>query len=82
MSSMVDKASVAFGDEVKVYIGAIEQTFKRRCPKHKDSLQKDKLKSATSLSKHVWDTKKRKADHTITWDICTTMRPIPVRNQN
>ena len=41
MSSMIYKASVAVGDEVKVYIGATEQTFKRRYPKHKDSLQKE-----------------------------------------
>ena len=74
-SAVIYKATVRAEDEAKFYIGATEQTFKKRYPKHKDSIEKEKHKSSTSLSKHVWEKKKNGTDFTIKWEILKECLP-------
>jgi len=74
-SAVIYKATVRAEDEAKFYIGATEQTFKKRYPKHKDSIEKEKHKSSTSLSKHVWERKKNGTDFTIKWEILKECLP-------
>ena len=74
-SAIIYKATVSGEEEEKTYIGGTEQTFKKRFPKHKDSIEKEKYKSATSLSKYVWDLKNRGSNFSIKWDIVKESTP-------
>ena len=68
-SAIIYKATVTTNQDEKFYIGATEQSFKKRYPKHKDSLAKKKLSGATSLSKYVWEKKDAKIEYTIKYEI-------------
>jgi len=68
-SALIYKATVKSKAETKHYIGATEQTFKKRYPKHKDALEKRKSKSATSLSTYVWSLRDKGEDPSIQWEI-------------
>ena len=68
-AAIIYRATVSTGEEEKTYIGATEQTFKKRFLKHKDSILKESLKSATSLSKYVWELKKKGSSFSIKWSI-------------
>ena len=74
-SSVIYKATVSSENEEKFYIGATEQTFKKRFPKHKDALEKKNAKSATSLSTYVWRLKDKGETPTIKWEILKKCRP-------
>ena len=50
------------------YIGLTSTTFKARLGTHKNSF-KDPEANQTSLSNHIWDLKKRKIEHSISWKL-------------
>lgn len=68
-SSIVYKATVTTSRDTRFYIGATEQSFKKRYATHKESLLKRSAASATSLSKFVWDLKDNSTDYSIKWSI-------------
>ena len=74
-SAIIYKATVSSQTEVKYYIGATEQTFKKRYPKHKDAIEKKSSQSATSLSSYVWSLKDKGEVPTIKWEIVKQCRP-------
>ena len=53
-SAVIYKATVSSKDAEKFYIGATEQTFKKRYSKHKEAINKKNPKSAKSLSIYIW----------------------------
>ena len=67
--AIIYKATVTTSESSKFYIGATEQTFKKRFPKHKDSFAKRKFSTATSLSKYIWDIKDKGLDYSLKWEI-------------
>ena len=52
-SAIIYKATVSSSEAEKFYIGATEQTFKMRYPKHKEAINKKNSKAATSLSTYI-----------------------------
>ena len=68
-SALIYKATVSSQVGTKHYIGATEQTFKKRYPKHKEALTKRNSKAATSLSTYVWSLKDKGEDPVIRWEI-------------
>ena len=55
--------------EEKFYIGSTEQTFKKRYPKHKESINNKSSKSATTLSTYIWSLKDKGEDPQIKWEV-------------
>ena len=74
-SAIIYKATVTSQSEEKHYIGATEQTFKKRYPKHKESLENEHSKEHTSLSSYVWSLKKKSEDPTVKWEIIKQCSP-------
>ena len=74
-SAIIYKATVSSSQGNKFYIGATEQTFKKRYPKHKSSFEKKKESNATSLSKYIWTLKDSQIEHTISWEIVKRSTP-------
>ena len=74
-SSVIYKATVSSENEERHYIGATEQTFKKRYPNHKDAITKKSAKTATSLSTYVWRLKDAGEAPTIKWKIMKKCRP-------
>ena len=74
-SSVIYKATVSSENEERHYIGATEQTFKKRYPNHKDAITKKSGKTATSLSTYVWRLKDAGEIPTIKWEIMRKCRP-------
>ena len=68
-SALIYKATISSQVETKHYIGATEQTFKKRYPKHKEALAKRNSKAVTSLSTYVWSLKDKGEDPVIKWEI-------------
>ena len=68
-SAMTYKATVSSKDVQKFYIGATEQTFKKRYPKHKEAINKKNSSASTSLSTYIWSLKDKGEDPKIKWDI-------------
>ena len=73
--SIIYKATVKTTEGDKFYIGATEQTFKKRFPKHKDSFEKKKFASATTLSKYIWEIKEKELAYSIKWDVIKRCPP-------
>ena len=59
----------------RTYIGLTSTTFKARLGVHKNSF-KDPEANQTSLSKHIWDLKKKNIDYTVTWKLIDRARPF------
>ena len=74
-SAIIYRATVSSQSDVKHYIGATEQTFKRRYPKHKDALLKKDSQESTSLSAYVWSLKDKKEDPSVKWEIIKQCTP-------
>ena len=75
MSAMIYKATVSSSAETKHYIGATEQTFKKRYPKHKEALSRRNSKSVTTLSTYVWSLKDKGDDPIVRWEIMKRCTP-------
>ena len=56
-------------ENTETYIGLTENTFKMRYANHKASFTHRAKKSATELSKHIWDLKDRNIEYNISWNI-------------
>ena len=74
-SAIIYKATVSSKDEEKFYIGATEQTFKKRYPKHKEAIAQKTSKSATTLSTYIWSLKDKGEDPSIKWEIIKKCQP-------
>ncbi len=74
-SVIIYKATVSSEVESKFYIGATEQTFKKRYPKHKDALLKKESKESTSLSTYVLNLRDLNQDLTIKWELIRQYMP-------
>jgi hypothetical protein len=77
-ASIIYKAEVKVTNEptnTKAYIGLTELTFKKRYYNHVQSFKKEAKKHSTELSRYVWQLKKKKKPHTISWSIVTKARP-------
>ena len=75
--AIVYKATVTTDQCEKFYIGATEQTFKKRYPKHKTSIERASESNATSLSKYVWTLKVKNTDFSVKWEILK--RSVPYK---
>ena len=74
-SAIVYKATVSCNNEEKFYIGSTEQTFKKRYPKHKESINNKSSKSATTLSTYIWSLKDKGEDPQIKWEVLKKCQP-------
>ena len=74
-SAIIYKATVSSSEAEKFYIGATEQTFKKRYPKHKEAINKKNSKAATSLSTYIWSLKDKGEEPTVKWEIVKKCRP-------
>ena len=72
---MIYKDTVSSKDEEKFYLGATEQTFKRRYPKHKGAINKKNSNASTSLSTYVcvWSLTDKGEDPKIKWEISSAI---------
>ena len=68
-SGVIYQATVTSDKKVETYIGLTEKEFKTRHANHKQSFIKENLRSATELSKYIWELKDRKIDYSIKWKI-------------
>ena len=73
--AIIYRATVSSGEGDRFYVGATEQTFKKRYPKHKEALAKKNSKNATSLSNYVWSLRERGITPTVRWEILKKCRP-------
>ena len=74
-SSIIYKATISSTEADKHYFGATETSFKKRFANHKESFAKESKSSATTLSKHVWDLKRKGMPHSIKWEIVKRCGP-------
>ena len=69
-NSMVYKAEVNAENGTKAeYVGASASTFKERYGNHISSFNHDRYQNNTSLSKYVWDLKRKKMEFSVKWSI-------------
>ena len=71
--TVIYKAEIEIGNQVKNYIGCTEGEFKTRYNGHTDSFRNEKKKSSTTLSSIVWDNKKNPCPK-IQWSIVKKTR--------
>ena len=76
-AAIIYKATVSSDQGEKFYIGATEDSFKKRFGNHKQSFKKHKRKSETCLSKYVWELKEKNIAHKIKWEIIK--KSVPYR---
>ena len=74
-SGVIYQAEVTSENRKETYIGLTATEFKKRYSNHKTSFNDEKKKSATELSKHIWDLKNAKKDFSIKWRIITKANP-------
>ena len=74
-SAVIYKATVSSKDAEKFYIGATEQTFKKRYSKHKEAIDKKNPKAATSLSTYIWSLKDKGENPTVKWEVVKKCQP-------
>ena len=71
-------------DEVKVYTGLTDNTFKERFSGHKYSFMHTAQRDSTALSQHVWQLKDRgkvmERDFNIKWKILKKVQIIQLRD--
>jgi len=72
---IIYKATVQSTEGERYYIGVSEQEFKKRYYNHKSSFENSKNKSATTLSKYIWNIKDRRTPSTIKWNILKKCSP-------
>ena len=71
---IIYEATIKSNSEMKKYVGLNEGSFKRRLYGHRQSFRNNNLKTATELSKHIWDLKDRKEEFEISWKIIDKAR--------
>ena len=64
------------------FIGHTENDFKSRSRNHKSSFNNHNHKSATALSKKVWELKENGIDYNITWSIFEMSKARPTRRDH
>ena len=74
--SVVYKAHVETNDETRTYIGLTGNEFKKRWYRHKESLNKERYKDDTELSKHIWKLKENNITYNLKWDIMKKVKKI------
>jgi hypothetical protein len=69
--SIIYQATVTASNSTtpQTYIGLTENTFKTRYTNHKASFNNYSKRSATELSKYIWDLKGKNITHNITWKV-------------
>ena len=66
---IIYEATIKSNSDEKKYVGLTEGSFKRRLYGHKQSFRNNNLRTATELSKHIWDLKDRQEEFEISWKI-------------
>jgi hypothetical protein len=74
-AAVIYKATVCSKNDEKFYIGATEQTFKKRYPKHKQAIDQRTSKSATTLSTYIWSLKDNGETPNVKWEIMKKCQP-------
>ena len=69
------RADVTSGNNTRHYIGAAATEFKTRWNNHKSSFKYQQYKSATELSKHIWQLKDENKPFDIKWRIIKKLKP-------
>ena len=74
---LIYQATVTRKDNMKheTYVGLTENTFKTRYSNHISSFTNPKHKSATELSKYIWNLKESIIQYSIKWKIIKRCRP-------
>ena len=67
--NIIYSATVKTTQGNETYTGLTETEFKTRLANHKQSFQKEKLRKATELSKHIWSLKEKNINYDIKWEI-------------
>ena len=57
------------------YIGLTSRTFKDRYTKHRSSINNENSKQKTTLSKYIWDLKRRNVNFELKWKIISKAKP-------
>lgn len=73
--SLVYKAEVTSREEVKEYIGQASNTFKLRYNGHTDSFRNEGKEKDTTLSKYLWQLKRKEQEHEVKWSIASLAIP-------
>ena len=77
-NNTVYEATVTAEDRsIRNYIGMTEHNFKTRCADHKQSFEKKKYATKTSLSRYLWKLKKAGKKHSIKWSIYAASPCLP-----
>ena len=63
------EATIKSNSDEKKYVALTEGSFKRHLYGHRQSFRKNNLRTATELSKHIWDLKDRQEEFEISWKI-------------
>jgi hypothetical protein len=74
-SCIVYKATVTSDQMTKVYYGASEPEFKIRLANHVKSFNHERYEKDSTLSKHIWDLKRKQQDYNIKWSLAATASP-------
>ena len=79
---LIYQASVTSPNQhTETYIGLTETTFKARFANHKQSFEKESMKSATELSKYIWTLKQKNLPYNIEWKIMGKARAYDNRTK-
>jgi len=70
-SNIIYQATVSANNKKETYIGLTSTQFKTRYNNHKASFKHWNKRSATELSKYIWELKERNINYTIDWRIIT-----------
>ena len=73
--SLVYKAEVTTREGMKEYLGQASNTFKFRYNGHTDSFRNEHKEKDTTLSKYLWQLKRREEEHEIKWYIASLAIP-------
>ena len=77
------QATVKSKEDIQMYIGLSERTFKERYRNHIKDLNNTKYRDSTDLTKHIWKFKEKNKDFEINWKILKRMnsvqQPMPIR---
>ena len=71
---IIYEATIKSNSDEKKYVGLTEGSFKRRLYGHRQSFRNNNLRTATELSKHIWDLKDRQEEFEISWKIIDRAR--------
>ena len=72
---VVYKAEVSSNEMTASYLGIAANSFKERYANHKLSFNNSRYECNTSLSKHIWNLKKKNHPYKISWSIAAQAQP-------